>query len=180
MARVPFVEKDQADPRVAEVYRKLEAGGHQMLNLYKAVANAPALFTDFFRLANRILFQTGLPPRLRELAILRVGDLARTPYEYTKHVQIGLKAGVPRAQIDALARWSESNEFDDAERAVLQYTDEVSRGYRANDKTFAALKRHLDDARIVELTVIIGFYEMICRVLEALQVEIEDEAFQPF
>ena len=180
MARVPFVEKAQADPRVAEYYEKLEKGGFQMLNIYKALAHAPALFTDFFRLGNRILFQGKLPPRLRELAILRVGDLAQAPYEFTKHVEIGLKAGVSEAQIETLPDWRDSDAFDENERALLQFTEEVSRGYRAKDETFAALRRFLDDGQIVELAVTVGFYEMICRVLESLQVEIEEEPFKPF
>ena len=180
MARVPLLEKAQVDPKVAEFYGKFEAKGFQVLNLYKAVAHTPQLFGDFFRLANRILFQGKLPPTLRELVILRVGDLAKAPYEYTKHVEIGLKAGLSRAQIDALPKWRGSPVFDEAARAILQYTEEVSREYRARDETFAALKRHLDDAQIVELTITIGFYEMICRVLEALQVEIEEEEFKPF
>lgn len=179
MARVPYVEKEQADPRVAEWFGKLESKGQQVLNLYKAVAHAPALFNDFFRLGNRILFQGELPPRLRELAILRVGDLAQAPYEFTKHAEIGLKCGVPQAQIDALPEWESTKVFDETERAVLRYTDEVTRGYRASDATYAALKPALNDAQIVELTVTIGFYGMICRVLEALQVDIEAD-FKPF
>ncbi len=69
--------------------------------------------------------------------------------------------------------------YDGAERAVLAYADEVSRGYRAQDETFAAVRSHLGDEQAVELTVVIGFYEMICRVLEALQVDLEDD-FEPF
>lgn len=180
MARVPLIEKAQADPRVAEFFEKLEAKGHQVLNLYKAVAHAPALFTDFFRLGNRILFQGVLPPKLRELAILRVGDIAQAPYEFTKHVEIGLKTGMTQAQIEALPNWPGASVFDAAERAVLRYTDEVTRGYRAGDDTFTALKAFLNDAQIVELTVTVGFYGMICRVLEALQIDIEDETFKPF
>jgi alkylhydroperoxidase family enzyme len=179
MARVPYIEKEQADPRVAEWFAKLEAKGQQVLNLYKTVAHAPALFTDFFRLGNRILFQGLLPARLRELAILRVGDLAQAPYEFTKHREIGLNCGVRVEQIEALPRWERAPEFDEQERAVLRYTDEVTRGYRASGAAFAALKRSLSDAQIVELTVTIGFYGMICRVLEALQVDIEED-FKPF
>jgi alkylhydroperoxidase family enzyme len=180
MARVPLLEKSQVDPKMREFYDKLEANGHQVLNIYKAVANAPKLAPEFFRLGNRILFQTALAPNLRELAILRVGDLAKAPYEVTKHVEIGLKSGLSAGQIQAIPNWESAKVFDEQERAVLRFTDEVSRGIRASDAAFAALRVFLNDQQIVELTVTIGFYEMICRVLEALQVENEDEAFKPF
>ena len=180
MARVPLLEKSQVDPKVREFYEKLEANGHQVLNIYKAVANAPKLAPEFFRLGNRILFQTSLEPHLRELAILRVGELAQAPYEVTKHVEIGLKSGLSAEQIRSVPKWEGAKVFDERERAVLRFTDEVSRGYRASDAAMAALRAFLNDQQIVELTVTVGFYEMICRVLETLQVEIEDEAFKPF
>jgi len=180
MARVPLLEKDQVEPKVREFYERLEANGHAVLNIYKAVANAPTLAPEFFRLGNRILFQTALDARLRELAILRVGNLAKSPYEYTKHVEIGRKAGLSETQIKGLPRWTRSKAFSPNERAVLRFTDELSLKYRASDKTFAALRAFLDDRRIAELAVTIGFYEMICRVLEGLQVDIEEDAFKPF
>ena len=84
-----------------------------------------------------------------------------------------------RDQVDVLPFWRSARAFDPAERAVLQYTDEVSRGYRASDATFTELRKHLDDEQVTELTITIGYYEMICRVLEGLQVELEEEAFIP-
>jgi alkylhydroperoxidase family enzyme len=179
MARVPYASRETAPPKVAEIFAKLEAGGYQLLNLYRAVGHCGELGPAFIRLGNKILFQGKLPPTLRELAILRVGHLAQAPYEYSKHLVIGRRAGLSQAQLDALPDWEGSRAFDAQERAVLAYTDEVSRHYRAQDATFAALQGFLDSEQLVELTVVIGFYEMICRVLEALQIEIEEDEFEP-
>ena len=179
MARVPYLDKSQAAPKVAELFERLEENGQQVLNIYRAAGHASALAPDFFRLGNKILFKTKLDPKLRELAILRVGYLAQAPYEYTKHEQIGRKAGLGEEQIADLRNWARSEAYSPIERAVLQYTDEVARGHRASDDTFAAVRGHLDDERVVELTITIGFYEMICRLLESLQVDIEDD-FKPF
>ncbi len=180
MARVALLEKETAHPRVREMFEKMEAGGYQVLNVYKAVAHAPTIGPDILRLGNKILMKGKLSPKLREFAILRIGDLANASYEFTKHVHFGEQAGISRAQIDALPHWERSELFDEHERAVLAYTDEVSRTYRARDETFAALRRFLDDQEIVELTIAIGYYEMMCRLLEALQIELEDEEFQTF
>jgi alkylhydroperoxidase family enzyme len=178
MARVPLVDKHSAPPKVAELFGKLEAGGGQLLNLYRAVGHCAELGPAFIRMGNRILFRGKLPPRLREWAILWVGHRARAPYEFSKHVAIALETGITQAQLDALAQWRDSPLFDAQEKAVLAYSDEVSGGYRARDDTFAALRAFLDDEQVVELTVVIGFYEMVCRVLEALQIELEDEPFE--
>lgn len=178
MARVPYVSKDTAPPKVAEMFAKMEAGGFQVLNLYGAVGHCAEIGPAFIRMGNKILFQGKLPPKLRELAILWVGHRAQATYEFTKHVAIGRESGVTDAQIQALAEGPGAAAFDAQERAVLTYTDEVSRGYRAGDAAFEALRGFLDDEQIVELTVVIGFYEMICRVLEALQIELEEGEFE--
>lgn len=179
MARVPYLTRHTAPPKVADLFGKIEAGGHQLLNLYAALGHCPEVGPAFIRLGNKILFQGKLPPRLREWAILWVGHRAKAPYEFTKHVAIARETGIPQAAIDDLARWRSSPHFDTQARAVLAYVDEVAGGYRAQDATFAALRDFLDNEQIVELTVIVGFYEMVCRVLEALQIELEEETFKP-
>ena len=179
MARVSYVTRKTAPPKVAEMMAKMEATGQQALNLYGAVGHCAEVGPAFIRMGNKILFQGKLPPKLREYAILWVGQVAQAPYEYTKHVAIGLECGITQAQIDALITWRTCELFNDQEKAVLAYTDELSRGYRAQDTTFNALKAFLDEEQIVELTVVIGFYEMVCRILEGLQVELEDDAFVP-
>jgi alkylhydroperoxidase family enzyme len=66
-----------------------------------------------------------------------------------------------------------SRVFNGQERAVLQYTDEVSRNIRGKDDTFAALRSFLTEEGVVELTTTIGYYGMVCRILDALQIELE-------
>jgi alkylhydroperoxidase family enzyme len=110
---------------------------------------------------------------LRELAILRVGDLARANYEWTKHVPIALQAGANQGQIDDLPNWTDSSQFNDQEQAVLKYTDEVARNIKASDGTFNKIAEFLSEKEIVELTVTIGYYGMVCRVLETLEIELE-------
>ncbi|MBW7998370.1 MAG: carboxymuconolactone decarboxylase family protein [Candidatus Glassbacteria bacterium] len=178
MARVPYLEPEDATGKMGEILGKMKQKNVQILNLYKTLAHASGI-GDLVIRRNRILLHGKLPPKLRELAILLVGQIAQAPYEFTKHIVIGLEAGLSRAQVDVLPFWRSANAYDAAERAVLQYTDEVSRSYRASDAAFAELRKHLDDEQVTELTIIIGYYEMICRVLEALQVELEEEPFVP-
>ena len=169
-----------ASPEIQQLYDKTLAAGFQVLNLHKTLAHTPKLAKEFLRFGNLLLFQGNLPPDLRELAILMVGHLAKAPYEFTKHTEIGLKTGLSQAQIDAVGDFRTSELFDAKAKALLAYAEEVSRGYRCQDSTFAALTPHFPHDQIVELTLLVGYYELVCRVLEALQVEIEEEAFKPF
>jgi len=173
MARVGLLNKEKAAPEIREMFRKMEENGFRVLNVYRAMAHCPQIGLYFLRLGNSILFKGTVPPSLRELAILRVGYINQANYEWTHHVPIALRVGVGKAQIDALHDWENSGVFNGQERAVLQYTDEVTRNIRVKDDTFAALRSFLTEEGIVELTTTIGYYGMVCRILEALQIELE-------
>jgi 4-carboxymuconolactone decarboxylase len=181
MARVKLVEKEQADPIIKEMFQKFEEQKLPIINLFKAMGNSPRVGRNFIRLGNAVLRPEIIDPKLRELAILRVGNLLQSEYEFTKHVVIGKGVGVTDDQINELSKWESSKKFSDIERAVLQYTDEMTLKVKVSDATFANLKRFFDDAAIVKLTVTIGYYGMVSRALVALQIELEpgEEAFKP-
>jgi uncharacterized peroxidase-related enzyme len=174
MTRVHYVEKEQADPAMREAFQNMEDRGQVVLNLFKVMANCPHIGRNFLRLGNSILTGEEVPADIRELAILRVGVLAQSKYEVGQHTVIGLKCGVRQKQIDDLAKWSGSKEFNDKDRAVLQYTDEVAQNVKVTDGTFAELKKYFSDHAIVELTTTVGFYGMACRILIALQIDVEE------
>ena len=174
MARVKLLEKQDVDPMVKQIYQKIEDSGSEVINLMKALAHSPKICRDFNRIGITLLLKGDLSPRLRELAILRVGNLAQANYEWTKHVPIALKAGAVQEQIDELSNWTGSTHFDEQEQAVLQYTDEVARNIRASDDTFKKIAEFLSEKEIIELTVTIGYYGLVCRVLEALEIQLEN------
>lgn len=174
MARVAILEKDQVSAALKDRFEKIEAAGRPVLNIFKVMAQCPKVGMDCLRLGNSILTKGSLDPQLRELAILRVGALAKANYEWTQHVRVGLRVGLPQEKIDAIPDWQPATLFHENERAVLQYTDEVARDIRSSDQTFGALKAFLNEEQIVELTITIGYYGMICRVLESLEVELEN------
>jgi 4-carboxymuconolactone decarboxylase len=173
MARVKLLEKESVDPMVGQIFQKIEDGGGEVINLMKALAHSPKICRDFNRIGITLLLKGDLSPRLRELAILRVGNLSKANYEWTKHVPIALMAGANQGQIDELPKWTDSTLFDQQECAVLQYTDEVALNIRASDETFGKIVEFLSEKEIVELTVTIGYYGMVCRVLETLDIELE-------
>lgn len=175
MARVPYLEKAQTAPEVREVFEKMEARGARILNLYKAVAHSSAAFGAFNRLGSALLQKAKLDPKLRELAILRIAKLCGSEYEWAQHVPFARDVGISQAQIDSIGNWQKGTVYSEREKSVLQYVDEVTQNVKVNDATFNALKKHLDNTSIVELTLSIGFWGMVARVLVPLQVEVEKE-----
>ena len=175
MTRISLLKEESAAPELRETFRQMTEKGRPVLNLFKIMAHSPQVGYQFLRLGNAILFRGVVPPHLRELAILRVGFINKAVYEWTQHVPIALRVGVRQKQIDALSQWENSTEFSDTEKAILRYTDEETINIRVKDETFAAVRAILSEEGIVELTTAIGYYGMVCRILETLQVELEKE-----
>ena len=174
MARVKLIEKAEAAPKILEVYQKIEDNGAKVINLFKALANSPTgIMLNTIRLGSAILGQTSLAPKLREMTILRVAKICGSEYEWKQHEAIARQVGLSDEQIKAIADWKESDRFNDEECAVLQYVDEVASKVSVSDQTFNALKKYFNDSTIVELTVTVGYYSMLARVLVPLQVEVD-------
>src|SRR5262249_20225833 len=124
-----------------------------------------------------ILAQQQLSAKLRELAILRVATLSQARYEWVQHVPIAKAAGANDAQVAAIeAGQITPNCFDGGRQVVLQFTDELVRDVRVSDHTFESLKQQFPPREVVELTLAVGFYMLVARVLETTAVDLEAAA----
>ena len=171
MPRIPYYDVDQATGKHAEFLGKLKPH----LNIYRMLANSEAGLKGFIRMGNALLYRCELDPVLRELSIIRVGRLSRAAYEVFQHERIAREVGVADDKIAALRDATiEAPAFTDHEKAVLRYTDDVVRNVRASDKTLKAVQAILTPGALVELTLTIGYYMMVCRFLESMGVDGED------
>ena len=173
MARVALLNKEQVSESFREMYWRIEERGQEVLNVVKLVANCPQMGQEYFRFAGSVLRGENVPMKYRELATLRVGNLAGADYEFLHHTPLGLSAGLTREQIDKIGAWAESSLFDELEKTVLRYTDEVARDNCVTDETFEKLRGYFSEHDVVELTLVIGYFVMLCRILVALQLELE-------
>ncbi|MEZ5321356.1 MAG: carboxymuconolactone decarboxylase family protein [Microthrixaceae bacterium] len=116
-----------------------------------------------------------LDPLLRELGQCRSGWIVGSQFVYSQHCKSLRLLGVDEEKIEAVAYWPGSDRFDDAERAVLGYVDAMASDHgRVHDGLFEALRRHLDDHEILELTYICGLYIMHGIMSRALRTEWDD------
>jgi len=171
MPRLPYYEVENAAGKHAEFLDKLKPH----LNIYRMLANSEAGLKGFVRMGNALLYRCELDPVLRELAIIRVGRLSRAAYEVFQHERIGREAGVTEDKIFALREATiESPVFNDNEKAVLRFADDVVRNVKASDRNLKAVQAFLSPGAVVELTLTVGYYMMVCRFLETTGVEGEE------
>jgi 4-carboxymuconolactone decarboxylase len=166
MERTPLAEFEPA------LKDRLEALWGTPPNLYKALANHPAIIGAWTEFANTLRNGTRTPRALRELVILRGAQVARSEYEWAQHLRMARKAGVREAQIESLQNWRASPDFDPKEKAALALAEAVTHG-RVSDEVYREAMRHFDHHDYVELAVTAGFYAMVGRVLDAMGVQLE-------
>ena len=173
MALLPYVDESKASEKTREILGNTP----RKLNVARMMANASEpVFHNFSRLGNALLTKGKLDSKLREIAILRTAKVSASVYEWTQHVPIAIAVGVSEDQLAAVEQWETATCFNERERLVLRFTDEVARGVKGKKETLAALRKHLGEGELVELIMAIGFWGMVARVLETTEVDLEEFA----
>ncbi len=175
MARVPLIEDAANDAALAALIEKLKGARRgKLLNLYRVLLNSPSLAEAWQAFNSAIRFNTALDDQARELAILRVSQLNGADYQFQIHAaKYAPEAGLSPQQVAALDSSEHSNLFQPSHRALLAYTDAMTLDIDVPDAVFDKLKPHYSNAQIVELTILIGAYNMHTRVGRALHIDSE-------
>jgi len=170
MARIDYFDLEQASPSLKAII-----GTRPPLNIYRMLAHAGPAAEGALSLGTGLLRENELDDRWRELVIVRVGILCGSDYEVHQHKRLAGKVGVAPEKLEALHDGPESPCFDDQEKAVLRYADQVVWNVKAGDSVFAAVERLLTPRALVELTLTIGYYMLISRLLENFEVDFEQQ-----
>jgi alkylhydroperoxidase family enzyme len=170
-------DDDQIGPKeLVDAIRSRRPGG-KLLNLDRILLHSAAYAKGWNGLFAAIRGQLALPPKLRETAIMAVGALNQADYEWVQHESEYLKAGGTQAQLAALknvaAAAKNDKLFDEAERATLVLTEEMTRSIKVSDATMKRIRKQLPLDQVIELIGTIAGYNMASRFLVATGVELE-------
>jgi alkylhydroperoxidase family enzyme len=170
MARVSYLDRSDLAP-------DYQALLDRPINLFRALVHSPDGAKAMSPMAGYIRHGSKLDPRLREMAILQVGYVARSPYEYSHHVKIGREFGVSDDDIRAIAAETEGrgSDLDPLAKTVLRAAREMTTALAISDGTFATLRSALDTERLTDLVLVIAFYNAVVRILATMQIDVEDE-----
>lgn len=158
-------------PEQAELMAPLVERGADF-NIFRTMVREPAAFRAFMAWGNYILSRAnGLPPREREIAILRTGWLCRAGYEWAQHVVIGRRVGLSDAEIEAIKIGAEASGWSPADAAILAACDELHRDQFITDPTWARLTAHFDEKQRVDLVYTIGQYTQVSMLLNSFGVQ---------
>jgi len=169
MARLPYLDRADLAPEHQDLLART-------INLNRALAHSPNAARAFGGLGQFIRHKSRLDARLREMAILQVGYLARSPYEWSHHVEIGRSFGVSDADIRAIAEETAGRPttLEPLAKAVLRAAREMTDGLAISSATFAELAAALDRERLTDLVLTIAFYDAVVRILATLEIDVEE------
>lgn len=176
MPRLPYVTDEAAgDTPLVAAIRKRRGGG--LLNLDRQLLHSPAFAQGWNTLLGAVRTELVVDPKLRELAMCVVAVLNAAEYEFIHHAPEFVKAGGTQQQIDAVRDMDSApidpSLFGELENATIALSLQMTRIIEVEQTTFATLRLHLDDSRVVELIGVVATYNMVSRFLVALGVEPE-------
>jgi alkylhydroperoxidase family enzyme len=166
MARIPY-----PDPMTLPQATRDALARRRPLNVYRMIGQAETLAPPMVDLVSTILTGTALDPRLRELAILRVGHLCGSAYETRQHERIAREAGLTEAEIASVKVGGDLLALGPREQAVVRFAGEMTTDIKVSDGTFRQVAEFLSPREITELSLIAGFYNMVSRFLETLEID---------
>lgn len=170
-------DSDEAGPpEIVKAIRERRPGG-KLLNLDRMLLNSPAFAQGWNTMFGVIRGKLAVPAKLRELTIMSIGVLNHAEYEWFQHEGEFLKAGGTKEQLASLrnpsAALTDSKHFDEAERATLALTWEMTRDLDVKPATMSRIRAVLPDQQVVELIGTIAGYNMVSRFALATGLEPE-------
>lgn len=185
MPRLREVGRDNAHPFAKSVYKSLFGERDPVAqpgtdtgtkgNWWTVFALVPDAFDHAVAGFQFYRGKRKLDPKLREISQTRVGWARGSQFVFSQHCKASRSVGLSEDKIAAIPHWQVAACYSEVERAILAYTDSlVLDGGRVSDGVFDALKKHLSDEEILELTYVIGMYDMHAVISRALRLEFDD------
>jgi len=169
--RIPPLSDDELEGSSLAIMQPLLDAGRPW-NIFRTLSHHPDLARRWMVFANHVLYKSTLPPRERELAILRVGWLCGSEYEFGQHRLIGIEAGLSADEVERVKAGPDAD-WSDLERLVLQATDELHHDQVISDDTWAGLSRHWSTEQLMDLVFAVGQYTLVSMALRTFGVPLD-------
>ena len=116
------------------------------------------------------LYNGRIPPRERELAILRIAWLSQSPYEWGEHVNIAQRVGMSLDEVRRAREGSSAQGWNAHEAAILRGVEELLADYALSDQTYEILAHSWDEAQLLEFPMMVGQYIATALVQNSLRI----------
>lgn len=161
-------------PEVLDIYAKgIAAPDGGPINIFATLAHHPKVLKRFTTYAGYFLNKGLLPPREREIVILRVGWNCRSVYEFGQHTLIGRRVGLTDAEIAALTQEPTLYPWTTRDRTLIDMCDDLCADDCVSDATWGRLTGDWNEAELVELVMVAGTYRLVSGFLNTMGVQLD-------
>ncbi len=172
MPRIPDLQEATLTSEQRVIYDEIVRGPRGVVEgPLRVWLNSPKLADRAQALGAFCRFDTSLPPRLSELAIITIGSYWRAGFEWHAHAPLAAKAGISAAAIEAIKRQDPSPPLAETdERSVHAFAYELVRERRVSEGVFADALAAIGEVALVELVGVLGYYSLISMTITAFEV----------
>ena len=178
--RIQPVQDDEANDEQREVLAASSFSRRPPLNVQRTTAHHPALARARQTFTRHIMSQSTLPPRERELLILRTGWNCRSEYEFAQHTRFGRSVGLSDAEIQRVAEGPDADAWDEFESTLLRAADELHEDAFITDQTWNALAERYSTQQLMDLVFTVGQYHIVSMALNSFGVQFEPDTTDRF
>jgi 4-carboxymuconolactone decarboxylase len=132
---------------------------------YNPLLRSPVLGQRMFDLLHYLRWETSVPLRLNEFAILIIGRQWRSQVEWFAHAPLAIKAGLSPDIVTDLKAGRRPSAMPPEEAAVYDFVTELTMNHAVSNETFARAKKLLGEQQVVDLTAVAGTYISIAMLL---------------
>ena len=172
--RLAPLADDELNEEQQEVLKNQQMRG-SVPNVFRTLVHHPKLAKRWLVFATHILSKTTLSPRDREIAILRAGFLAGSPYEWGQHVVIGRAAGLSDDELRGIRDGASADCWSEHEKYVIRAADELHNDVMISDDTWEGLQQNYSTEQILDLIFTCGQYRMLAGALNSCGVPLDDD-----
>jgi 4-carboxymuconolactone decarboxylase len=179
--RFPQLTMDQLDDKqepLGEQIMKISSTG--LGGPYNAMLRSPVLGQRLFDLFHYLRWETSVPTRLNEFAILIIGRQWRSQVEWFAHAPLAAKAGLSAGIIAELKDGKRPSSMAEDEAVVYDFVTELTTTQKVSDQTYARAKKAFNDQQIVDLTAVSGNYVMVAMMLAMSEQSVPPGKEEPF
>ena len=170
--RIPMRDLTNLTGEEADTAAKNRLGGRD-LNIFRMMMNHPKLTRRWTVFAGHVLQKQTVPPRERELLILRIGWLNQAEYEWAQHVEIAKRSGVTDAEIERIKQGPGAS-WNAHDAALLQAADDLFEHSVVSDQTWATLSATYSIEQMMDVVFTVGQYNLVSWALNSFGVPLDD------
>ncbi len=172
--RVPALADEDLTPEQRVALAPITTRNGMVLNIFRTLAHSTEALNAFMAWAGYVLSDANsLPPREREIAILRIGFRCKSGYEFAQHTRVGQRCGLSLDEVNAIKGDPADPRWTDAERVLLVASDELHDAHFISEPTWTQLGEHFTDKQRMDLVFTVGQYTQVSMILNTFGVQLD-------